>query len=123
MSGGLINRDLATAMPNLRIISGNAFNRAFSAVSGQTTLTIPGSVITLGQNSLRYNGEPAYGITTLELGNDSAISQLSTLGADALQSGGSSPYELIIHTDNRSASIWTDVIANAGATNVNFVEV
>jgi hypothetical protein len=119
-TAGLINRDLAAAMPRLRIISGNAFNRAFAIVDNQTTLTIPGSVTSIGQNALRYNGDEGYGIATIELGSDGVVSRLDTIGNSALLSGGSNPYALIIHTDNQEAAIWQEVIGNANAVSISW---
>ena len=125
---GLINRDLASACPNLTDIGMQAFSRAFKQVTGKDTVIIPGSVTGIGQNGFRYNGE--LGITTIQLGTENNNSALTEVGSSAFlaipSTSVGNPYKINIYTDNTSKPIWAEVktagtLANGSEPTISFI--
>ena len=119
-TGGLINRDLASAMPNWSSSFTAAFARAFGPVPGNSTLIIPGSLSAVAADLFRYNGP--LGITTIQLGTAEAPSTLSgagNYGGGAFRANnntGDNPYEFIIYTENPNDEVWDVIRSDTGAT-------
>ena len=104
--GGLINRQL-DVMSNLTLVGSNAFTHAFGP-SDTSVIYLPASLMSIGQNAFRYNGQAIHGISGFVIGSASHPSQLTadggTLGLSAFTSGGDREYDVTIYVESAHAN-------------------